>query len=211
MCIAAAIGGAAILGAGASVYGADKAASAQKKASKSAIAEQQRQYDLTRADQAPWLAAGKNALAKLSDPLKNFQASPDYNFVRGEGQRGIGNSFAAEGGAFSGNALRALTQYNQNLAQGQFGNWWNQQAGLAGVGQTAATNLGQFGANAANNTSNALMNAGDARASGIIGSTNALTGALSNGVNQWLYFRKPPGVSGGGGGGGGANYGGGRF
>lgn len=177
---------------------ASKAARAQGKAADASIAEQRRQYDQTRADQAPWLAAGTNALAKLNDPMKSFQASPDYNFVRGEGQRDIGNSFAARGGAASGNALRSLTQYNQNLAQGQFGNWWNQQAGLAGVGQNAANSIGQFGANAANNNSNALLNAGDARASGIVGGANAMTGALSNGINQWLYFRQPPGGLGGG-------------
>ena len=48
--------------------------------------------------------------------FQRFYDSPDYQFRLNEGQRDIGNSFAARGGAASGNALRALTQFNQNLA-----------------------------------------------------------------------------------------------
>lgn len=157
---------------------ASKAAKAQAAAQQAAINEQARQYDTTRADFAPWRQAGTNALAQLANPSQNFMASPDLEFRRSQGMQGIGNSFAARGGAFSGNALKALNEYNSNLASGEFGNWWNRQAGLAGVGQAATGSTAAAGANASGNISNLLAAQGDARASGITNSTNALLGGL---------------------------------
>jgi hypothetical protein len=178
--------GLAILG-GALIGGvaSSKAAKAQKKGAQAAATEQQRQYDLTRQDQAPYREAGVGALNKLQDPLANFQASPDYAFRRSEGNRGITQNFGAGGGAFSGNALKALSEYNSNLASGEYGNWWNRQAGLAGVGQNATNAVGQFGANAANNISNSMMAQGDARASGIMGVGNSLAGSINSGLNAY--------------------------
>lgn len=172
---------------------ADRAAQAQTQASQAAIAEQRRQFDITQQNQAPWLAAGQNALATLQDP-NAFQSSPGYNFLRQQGMQGIERSAAARGGAASGNALKALAQFQTGLAQQDYGNWWNRQANLAGVGQTAATNLGQFGASMAGNVGNALINAGEARASGIVGGANALSQGLAGAVDQWNYFRNGPGA-----------------
>lgn len=165
--------------------GSKDAARAQAQASAAGIAENRRQYDQTRTDMMPWLEAGRGALGQLQDPGANFTASPDYEFRRGEGMRGIENSFAARGGAASGNALRALTDFNSGLAGGEFGNWWNRQAGLAGVGQTASQNLGSLGANNSANIANLLGAQGDARASGIMGQTNALTNGLQGLLSLW--------------------------
>lgn len=107
-----------------------------------------------------------------------FYQSPDYEFRRTEGNRGIEQSAAARGGAFSGNALKALNQYNSNLASGEFGNWWNRQASLAGIGQTATNTLANAGQSSANAIGSALSSAGDSRASGIAASTNAWGNAL---------------------------------
>lgn len=172
---------------------ADRAADAQVRASEAAIAEQRRQFDITQANQAPWLDAGRNALATLQDP-NAFQKSPGYNFLQQQGMQGIERSAAARGGAASGNALKALAQFNTGLAQQDYGNWWNRQAGLAGVGQSAANNIGAFGAQAAGNIGNALMDAGQARASGIVGGANALSQGLSGAIDQWNYFRNGPGA-----------------
>lgn len=180
--------GTSVLGAA----GAKSAANTEANAANSAVAEQRRQYDQTRSDLMPWLTAGQGALSQLQDPNANFQASPDYGFVRSEGQRDLGNSFAARGGAFSGNALRALDQYNTNLASGEFGNWWNRQAGLAGVGQTAGNALGQLGANAATNIGNGIQNAGNARASGVQNSAAILSGGAQNILSNYLYRQRYP-------------------
>ncbi len=121
--------------------------------------------------------------------MAGFFASPDYNFRRQEGQRDIGNSFAARGGAFSGNALKALAEYNSNLASGEYGNYFNRLAGLMDAGQGGTAQTAHAGANMANNISSTLGNtanmignnamaAGNARASGIQGKYNALADGI---------------------------------
>jgi hypothetical protein len=115
-----------------------------------------------------------------SPDMSVFTASPDYQFRRSEGNRGIEGSFAAGGMGQSGNALKALAEFNSNLAGGEFGNWWNRQAGLAGVGQAATADTASFGARHAENAGQNAMYAGNARASGIINGQNA----INNGVNQ---------------------------
>lgn len=165
--------------------GARDAARASAAGSTAAIAENRRQYDTSREDMMPWLTSGRNALGRLDNPQANFTASPGYEFARGEGTRGIQNNFAARGGALSGNALRALTEFSGGLASGEYNNWWNQQAGLAGVGQTSAQNLGALGARSANDIGGYLQDRGNARASGISGQTNAYTGLLQNGLSAY--------------------------
>lgn len=174
-----------------------RAASAQARGDAAGIAEQRRQYDLNRADLAPYREAGTGALGTLSSAFgTGFTASPGYEFVRSEGQRDLGNTFAARGGAFSGNALRALGEFNTGLASQEYGNWWNRGAGLAGIGQTATNTGVMAGQASANNISNLLSQQGSARASGIMGQGNAWSGAANTGLNAWLlnrggYFGRP--------------------
>lgn len=186
---AAAIIGGSVIGGVASAISSKKAADAQRAGYDAATREQARQYDQTRDDFAPWRQTGTAALGRLdrasTGDMSDFYRSPGYNFVRNEGQRDIGNSFAARGGAFSGNALKALTEYNQSLASTEYGNWWNRQAGLAGAGQGATESTAIAGRNAANNISANYAGAGNARASGIMGVNNAIQGGIGN----WLYYR----------------------
>lgn len=210
MCVAAAIAGAAVVGAGASAVAAHQqsqaargAANAQVRAQDANIAESQRQYDQTRADFAPYREAGTNALARLNaastGDMSAFQASPDYNFVRTEGTRDLGNSFAARGGAFSGNALRALSQYNQGLASQQFGNWWNRQQGLVNTGASGTSGTAAAGAANTTNIINANTAAGNAQANGLINGANArasgyqgIADAFNQGIGNYLYYRYSP-------------------
>lgn len=163
--------------------GSDNAARAQRDAAAAASSQQQSQYDQTRADYAPYRQAGYSALAQIqklnSGDYSGFTTSPDYNFTRTEGQRGLEQSAAARGGAFSGNALRALSDYNQGLASQQYGAYYNRLANVAGVGQSATGSTAMAGQNAANQIGGYQLGAGDARASGIIGSTNSTSGALN--------------------------------
>lgn len=123
----------------------------------------------------------------------SFYASPDYNFRRAEGTRDIGNSFAARGGAASGNALKALADYNSSLAAGEFGNFFNRQAALAGIGQTATGQAASAGGAASANISNLLSRQGDARASGVSGAYDAYGNALNQlggVIGDWWQNRK---------------------
>lgn len=132
------------------------------------------------------------------DNMAGFFTSPDYNFRRDEGNRDIQSSFAARGGARSGNALRALTEFNSNLASGEFGNYFNRLTTLAGLGGNATNTTINAGANAANSASQNSLLAGDARASGIANQTNAINNGIGQiGTLAGYYNRNRNGVSGG--------------
>lgn len=133
----------------------------------------------------PGNAGGQGQAGNMS----RFFTSPDYQFRRDEGQRNIGNSFAARGGAASGNALRALSEFNGNLASGEFGNYRNGLLSMAGMGQVASNNAaGQLQAGT-NNIMQQNTNAGDARASGIVSGITGASNAINSGMNNWMLYR----------------------
>lgn len=66
MGMVSAIVGSSLIGAATSMHGAKKAAGAAADASRESVAEQRRQFDLARGDQAPYRALGNNALASIS-------------------------------------------------------------------------------------------------------------------------------------------------
>lgn len=129
--------------------------------------------------------AGTNPLA--APDYSAFFKSPDYQFRKDQGMQGIENSFSASGGAKSGNALKALADFNSNLASGEFGNYFNRQLALAGQGQAATGQSASSGVATGQIVGNALQNAGDARASGVAGQYNALGQGLS-GLSQGLGY-----------------------
>ena len=90
--------------------------------------------------------------------MAGFIASPDYQFRLNESQRALTARNAALGIQDSGAAQRAAIQYAGNLASGEFNNYANRLAGLAGVGQTAAQNTAALGANYAGAVGNIGMN-----------------------------------------------------
>lgn len=149
---------------------------------------------LTMADIQRLQAGVKSSAATPATPsetaaptgLAAFQASPDYQFRRDEGTRAIGNSFAARGGAASGNALRALSEFNSNLAAGEFDNWFNRRMRLAGGGDTAAQ---QTATTYSNQAGAAAQNVGDARASGVLGVTNALGQGVQGIGDMYIWNR----------------------
>jgi hypothetical protein len=130
-------------------------------------------------------AGGANPLT--APDYSAFFKSPDYTFRQQEGMSNIGNSFSASGGAKSGNALKALAEFNSNLAAGEFGNYFNRQLALAGQGQAATSTSANAGIATGQITGNALQNAGDARASGVAGQYNAIGGGLSS-LGQGLGY-----------------------
>lgn len=187
---------------------ADKSAALQKQAADESLAFQKQQYQENVQRQQPWLEAGQGALGKLNT-LQPFQApgaagmseDPGYQFRLAEGQKAMQNSAAARGNLAGGAALKAAERYGQGAASQEYQkvyarrseeyqNQLNQLQGLAGVGQTTATNLGASGANTASSMGNtaqyganqqggALQNAAAARASGYVNSGNTWGNAIS--------------------------------
>ena len=110
--------------------------------------------------------------------MSRFFTSPDYNFRLKQGGQAIDRSAAARGGALSGNALRAGTEYASNLAAGEYNNYVARLMQMAGMGTQATNSAVQSGQNAANNIGNSYLNQGDARASGIAGQYGAINGLI---------------------------------
>lgn len=216
MPIGAAIGAAAVVGAGASIYSSNKASKAQQQASEQANATQMQQYNQSRADLTPWRLTGQNALRDLSDltgvayndgqtmqtgtpmparqPRNQLQAlmdSPGYQFRLAEGNKALDRSAAARGGLFSGATLKALSRYNQDYASNEYGNQWNRLASIAGVGQQATNQGVALGQSTANAVSNNLINAGNARASNYINTGNTIGGLASDAALAYGYYNRP--------------------
>lgn len=206
---------------GTTLYGASQqrgaaksAANAQQQAADAATAEQRRQFDLTRQDQQPWLLAGQGALSKMqalnAGDFSGFTQSPDYVYARDQMQQGIERGAAARGSLYSGGTNVDLANALNGIANQNYGNFYNRLAGLAGAGQSTASNLGQLGQNMANNISNNYLTAGNARASafGNIADTNTqLLGGIggifnnayqrnsaNNGGGTGWYLGKKPGI-----------------
>ena len=213
--------GGTVAGIGTSIWSGNKQADAASDAAKlqaagqaAALEELKRQFDLSRADQMPWLTAGKDSLAQLSALMApggaltrkfgaaDFEADPGYQFQLAEGEQAANRAAAARGGYNSGRTLKELMRYGQGLASTTYqdaynryntdqSNLYNRLAGIAGTGQTAATTLGNAGANYAANVGNTLTGGANAQAasriaganartSGYMGAANAITGGINN-------------------------------
>jgi hypothetical protein len=167
-------------------------------------------------------AAGYGSMAKAFG-TDQFQQDPGYAFRQAEGMKALERSAAARGNLLSGSTLKGVQRFGQDLASQEYQNAFNRYQversarlnplqSLMGSGQSAANVMtgaaGQMGQNQASN----IYNAGQARASGYIGSANALTNALgqiggyasnapmNNAIMQY-YRNRTPGSGGGVGGG----------
>jgi hypothetical protein len=199
--------GVGILGAGASMYGANKAADAQKDAANKAAAVQQQameyqkaNYEKASGNLSPFIQSGQGANSLLAEAyglsgktalgqssLEAFRNSPDYQFALKGGSEALDNSAAAKGGALGGNQIRAQTEYGQGLATQNLQNYFQRLSGMSGQGIQAGGILGQIGTGAgnsvgasANNMGNSLMAAGTADASGILGMTKGFQSGLGS-------------------------------
>jgi len=161
-----------------------------------------RQYNQTRADQMPFLEAGKTALNKLIPLATNYTpfdynamtADPGYAFRLSEGQKALDRQAAARGGLISGSALKAATRYGQDMGSQEYNSSFNRYLAqrnaelnplqsLTGMGQTTATNLGSMGASNAATMGNYATSGAAAQAAGNVGATNAITGGLGTYLN----------------------------
>jgi hypothetical protein len=196
--IPAAIVGSSILGSNAASKGAQEQAAATRYAAD--LANQQ--YNQTRADQMPFMEAGKTALNKLIPLATNYTpfdynamtADPGYGFRLSEGQKALDRQAAARGGLISGSALKAATRYGQDMGSQEYNSSFNRYLAqrnaelnplqsLAGMGQTTMTNLGTMGASNAANVGNLATSGAAASAAGNMGQTQALTGGLGTYLN----------------------------
>lgn len=200
---AAAVGGGLI-----AANGSKSAAKTSADAARDANSTQLQMYDQTRADQAPYRDAGYIALGQLGKgtadggefnrrfTMDDFQADPGYRFRLKEGEDAINRAAIAGGGRYSGATLKALTRFGSDQASQEFGNsynrWtsdttnrFNRLAAVAGIGQTAANQTAAAGTATAAGVAQGTIAAGNARASGYVGTANAVNGTLGSLVNNY--------------------------
>lgn len=215
---ATAVVGSAVVGGVVASSAAGKAANAQEQASANATQEQQREFDANQANLKPFRDAGLSVLPELQSglapggefnknfTLADFNEDPGYQFRMDQGQKALEASAAARGGALSGGALKAISQYGQDYASNEYSNAYNRfnndqttrfnrLSALAGTGQTATNTIGQLGAQTSSDIAQNTLSAGNAQAAGYIGQANAVNSGISSLGNFYLqqqYLNRVP-------------------
>ena len=208
--VATAIVGSALIGG----YASNRAASTQAAAAQQGIDAQERMFNRQTELQEPFRKAGEEALNKLIPLASNytpfgmnqFQQDPGYAFRLSEGMKALDRTAASRGGLLSGATLKGAQRYGQDLGSQEYQNAFNRYQiernaqlnplqSLAGVGQTATNTLTGAAGQMGQNFATGYGNVANARASGYVGGTNALTSALGTGLNymqnQQLISRFP--------------------
>ena len=184
--------------------GADNAAAINAASQQQMQREDQNAANLTAAGQqaqtglSPYAQAGadaismQRALAGLDGPdaqqaaIAQLQQSPAFLAQIQQQEQGILANASATGGLRGGDVQAALAQNRGQTLTDIINQQMAQYAGLAGAGQNAATNQGQFGLAGAGSAANFNSLAGQAQAGGTIGAQAAQTAGRNQAVNLGL-------------------------
>lgn len=128
--------------------------------------------------------AGSNKVG-LSGPagtpmFSNFYNSPDYQFSLDQGENAIRRQATANGSLYSTNTLNSMDQFAQGTASQHYNDYVQKLLAMAGLGGQAVAGTSAAAMNAGNNISSNMLSAGNANASGILGSQ----GAINSGLNS---------------------------
>lgn len=125
-------------------------------------------------------------LTQTFNPTQSqLEAYPGYQFQLSQGDQAIQNAASATGGALSGAALKQLSTFNQGLAASNYQNYfsqfqtqqnniYNRLAGIAQLGQGAASQTAASSAQLGSGVAQAQAAAAGATAGGTVGATNAV-------------------------------------
>lgn len=216
--VAAAIAGGSILGAGASLIGANR----QAQASRDATGLQRDIYNTSRSDLSPYREAGLAALTRLQRLMgigpegmgdgtgetgslsRNFSAAdlnadPVYQsglqFGLNEGAKGINARALATGNYDSGATLKALTRYGNDYGSTKGAESYNRFVTNQGNNYSRLSGIAGSGQNAANMTGNLGAAYGGQAGSNMIGAANAgaagligATNSINSGVSNYLNY-----------------------
>jgi len=213
---------AAVATVGSGLIGANAAKSAaqtQADAASRAMEQERAMYLQSREDLGPYRESGYTALKDI-ERMKPFLTAqfgpeqfgqyldPSMAFRLRLGTQATERLANIGGGAISGNTLRALTDYGQNLASTEYGNAFNRfqtergniyntLANIAGMGQSAVNTGVTAGQNFAASQTGLLTGQAAAQAAGTVGAANAYGGALGGLGNLAMLssFMKPSGAA----------------
>jgi len=183
-------------------FGEEAAADAAKKAGNlqfeaAKLAEEgiNSRFEQTRSDLMPAITAGNNARDQQSDLLglngagaqaravQNISESPAQQFLRNRAQKNLLQNAAAIGGVGGGDVRSALVEQGAGFALQDTENQFRRLNNLSAPGTQTAQAVGQFGANAAQNAGNAIMQGGQAQAGGVLGAAQANANATGQFLN----------------------------
>lgn len=183
------------------LLGSKKAADAQTSAAQTASDAQlegarilQKQYESTKKTLDPFITgqggpqsfqmqqslAGARGVDAQKEAYANYVESPGVAFLRERGMRGIEQNAAAQGSLYSGNTMKALSEFNQGLALQDFNNYYNRLGSLTGVSLGAAQALGGVGGEAAAGQAQLTSGAGSEIAAGKLGKATTYQSAFSD-------------------------------
>jgi hypothetical protein len=218
---AALIGGAAALGGSLIAGSAAKSASkAQARAAQQGIDAQKemferqvelqepfRQAGITSQNQLMTLlglkggdeASGEYGSASKAFGMDQFNADPGYAFRLSEGMKALERSAAARGGLLSGQTLKGINRFGQDMGSQEYQNAFNRYQvernarlnplqSLMGAGQTATNQLAGAAGQLGQGLAQGYGNLGQAQASGYVGMGQAAMGAtqgISNAVQGY--------------------------
>ena len=184
--VATAVIGSAVIGAGAQMFGASKAADVQSKNAERTAQIQQQQYAQTREDLSPYRQIGQDASGRLTNRLSELTTpisvdpnvlnqSDYYKFASTQGQKAVQNSAAARGLGSSGAALKGAATFAKGLATDTYKtsfdmaninqtNAYSRLKALVDTGQSASAQTGSYGQSAAQAAGAALTGGANAEA-----------------------------------------------
>ena len=178
------------------------AARTQADAADRAMAQEAAMYEQSREDLAPYRETGYTALKDI-EKMKPFLTAqfgpeqfgqyldPSMAFRQKIGTQATERLANVGGGAISGNTMRALTDYGQNLASTEYGNAFNRfqtergniyntLANIAGMGQGAVNTGVNAGQGFAAGQTGLITGQAAALGAGEVGAANAYSGAVGN-------------------------------
>ncbi|MDE2439726.1 MAG: hypothetical protein KGP14_01785 [Betaproteobacteria bacterium] len=194
---------------------ASTAADAQTQAAQQASQTQLQMFNQMQQNLKPWMAGGNVAMSSLGNLMFNpdgsintgsainkpftmadYQQSPYAKWLTQQGENAIINNASATG--MTGNTLKALSDYAQNQAMGDFwnqynaytqnqNNLYNRIGNISGMGQNAAAGVGNMGMNTANQIGSNIIGAGNATAAGMVGSANALSNGINGAMQNYMF------------------------
>jgi len=156
------------------------------------------------------MAADGTQMMPISGPGSPFEEylDPSMAFRMKFGTQATERLANIGGGAISGNTMRALTDYGQNLASTEYGNAFNRfqtergniyntLANIAGMGQGAVNTGVRAGETYSAGQTGLITGGAAAQAAGNVGAANAYSGAVGNVGNMAFLssIMKPQGVT----------------
>jgi len=200
---AIAIGGSAVLGAAATVYGANKAADATTAASNAAISEQQQALAQQQAIAAPYVAQGQQGIATYNaltsatpgQAQQTLQNTPGYQATYTTGVEAAERAAAASGLNLSGNQIQGVESFGAQLGDQTYQQAINNALGQETIGQSAASGVSANIGQTASTIGNIGINQGNTNASITSNEVAGLTRAAGTAGNQFLTYNALQGLN----------------